>query len=394
MIKHPDKPLRIMMISDYPHNGVVIGGIESAVLILARALSELRDVEKVLVVNFRTDIECDEPLAISEKLTVVHVVGQKHYALPTNSIVNVVKARRIAATFHPDVVHGQGTGMQGDVAVRLGYPSAVTIHGVGVFEAELREKNNRFIGPIRVHLTKNMTKRVEHSAHVMISISEFDRDYLSENRTQNVVGIPNAVRSEFFEAMPLPTSGKHILFGGLIIPRKNIQGLIRAFALVKSAVPDAILDIVGQAPDQSYYKEVQSGIDNSIRESIVFHGGVNGAALVTLMISACVSVLFSIYENLPCIIAESLALGKPVVSSRVGSVHEMVHDGHNGFLIDSEDETGLAGCLIRLLNDQELRNTMGCRGRELARERWLPEKVATETVKAYRQAIAVAASAC
>ncbi|MBI5470762.1 MAG: glycosyltransferase family 4 protein [Ignavibacteriae bacterium] len=386
------KPLRIMLISDYPYKGVIIGGLESAVQILAKALSELQAVEKVLVVNFRTNIDRDETVAINDKLDIAYVIGQKHYALPTKSYFDLVNARRIAAQFRPDVVHGQGTGMQGDIATRLGYPSAVTIHGVGVFEAELREKHHRFIGPIRVRLTKEMTKRVEHSAHVMISISEFDREYLAQTRSSNVVGIPNAVRSEFFERLPAPANGKRILFGGLIILRKNVAGLIRAFARVKQAVPDAVLDIVGLAPDAAYYKEVQSAMEDSLRESVIFHGGVNGDALVQLMNGASVSVLFSIYENLPCIIAESLALGKPVVSSRVGSIHEMVRDGYNGFLVESENEAALAERLILLLNDEQLRLNMGCRGRELAIERWLPEKVANDTVSAYRQAIAVAAS--
>jgi glycosyltransferase involved in cell wall biosynthesis len=286
-------------------------------------------------------------------------------------------------------VHGQGTGGSGDIAIRLGYPSLVTIHGVGIFEAQLRERNNRFLGPIRVQLAKRMTEGVLRKADLVVSLSTFDKEYLSSLRTENIVSISNAVRKGFFEARPRLENTKRIMFTGLVIVRKNVAGIVRAFKKVKEKVPDAVLDIVGPTPDKAYLKEVLDNIDPPLKESIVFHGGVNGTALVELMNSAAVAVMFSIYENLPCTVAEFLTLGKPVVSSKVGGLQEMITDGYNGLLVESGDEQALADRLIRLLNDDTLRAEMGRRGREIAFERWRPERVAEATIRAYQRAVAM-----
>lgn len=388
-LRGPNRGLRVLMVSDFPRNGVVVGGLESAVQILAQALAESPEVEALRVMNFRSELERDELVHVNEKLSVLHLAGQRRFALPTRAFLDFRRARRLAAEFRPDVVHGQGTGGTGDIAIRLGYPSLVTIHGVGIFEAQLRERNNRFLGPVRVLLAKRMTEGVLRNADIVISLSAFDKEYLNTLRTENIVSISNAVRKEFFEAEPRLENTKRIMFTGLVIVRKNVAGIVRAFKNVKEKVPDAVLDIVGPTPDKAYLQEVRDNIDPSLKESIVFHGGVNGTALVELMNSAAVAVLFSIYENLPCTVAEFLTLGKPVVSSKVGGLQEMITDGDNGLLVESGDEQALADRLIRLLNDDTLRVEMGRRGREIAFERWRPERVAEATVHAYRRAVAM-----
>lgn len=385
--RHSGKGLRVLMVSDFPRNGVVVGGLESAVQILVQALAESPDVEALRVLNFRSELDRDETVRVNEKLTVLHLAGQRRLALPTRSYLDFRRARKLADEFQPDVVHGQGTGGNGDIAIRLGYPSLVTIHGVGIFEAQLRERNHRFLGPMRVALAKRMTEGALRNADIVVSLSTFDREYLNTLRTENIVSISNAVRQEFFEAKPRRENTKRIMFTGLVIVRKNVAGIVRAFKNVKEKVPDAVLDIVGPTPDKAYLQEVLANIDPSLKESIVFHGGVNGTALVELMNSAAVAVLFSIYENLPCTVAEFLTLGKPVVTSKVGGLHEMVKDGYNGLLVESGDEQALADRLIRLLQDDALRVEMGKRGREIAFERWRPERVAEATVRAYQRAV-------
>jgi glycosyltransferase involved in cell wall biosynthesis len=120
---------------------------------------------------------------------------------------------------------------------------------------------------------------------------------------------------------------------------------------------------------------------------VVFHGNKPVHELIEVMKNGSVSVLFSIYENLPVAIAEALMLGKPAVASRVGGLAEMVQDGLNGFLVESGDEDALANRLIGLLQDGALRRRMGLKARELAMQKWNPDAVAAETVKAYKLAI-------
>jgi len=380
--------LRVMMVSEFPFEGVVVGGVQSAVEILAKALSRHEGIEEVLVLSFNAALDRDVREQVNEKLTVYHAAGQRRFSLPTMSLLNYLKAKRVAAEFRPDIVHGQGTGEHGDLGIRLGYPSVLTIHGAGTFEVELRERNKKILGPCRIWMTTKMTHRAIRNAGVVISISRFDLDYSKTLRADGVMSIPNAVREEFFEHDPAFPEEPRIVFNGLIIERKNVAGLVRAFAQVKKRVPQAILDIAGLAPDKPYFELVQKNIAPEVSSSIIFHGNKKGDELPALMRNASVAVLFSIYENLPVAIAEAMALGMPIVATRVGGIAEMIENGGQGFLVESEDEHALAERLVTLLNDSVLRKKMGMKGYETARERWLPERVAAETFRAYQKALA------
>jgi glycosyltransferase involved in cell wall biosynthesis len=384
---NPERPLRVMMVSEFPFNHVVVGGVQSAVQILVEALAKRDDIEEVLLLSFLPSLARDQIEQWNKKLTVHYAVGQKRFLLPTQSYWDFQKAKEVAHRFQPDIVHAQGTGGHGDVGVRLDYPNALTIHGVGSFEAELRERKNKIIGPVRIWLTRKMIARIMRNARLVISISEFDRLHCLSHGTERVVGVPNAVRYEFVQAKPEFPTTQRIVFNGVIIPRKNVVGLVRAFRKVKERVPDAFLDIVGPMTDPAYYAEVVKNIDPTIRTSVVFHGNKPVHELIEVMKNGSVSVLFSIYENLPVAIAEALMLGKPAVASRVGGLAEMVQDGLNGFLVESGDEDALANRLIGLLQDGALRRRMGLKARELAMQKWNPDAVAAETVKAYKLAI-------
>ena len=72
-------------------------------------------------------------------------------------------------------------------------------------------------------------------------------------------------------------------------------------------------------------------------------------------------------EGGPKAIAESLASGVPLVSTRVGMAPDMVTDGVNGFLFDVEDTGGLVSAADRLLKDEALRSHFAAKGVEVAR---------------------------
>jgi glycosyltransferase involved in cell wall biosynthesis len=79
---------------------------------------------------------------------------------------------------------------------------------------------------------------------------------------------------------------------------------------------------------------------------------------VRLFRAADASLLSSTWENLPHSVLEALAAGTPVISTAVGGVPEVVHDGENGILVPPGDPQALADAIRRFLADDALRRRL------------------------------------
>ena len=82
-----------------------------------------------------------------------------------------------------------------------------------------------------------------------------------------------------------------------------------------------------------------------------------------------------------------MAAGVPVVTSNRCGMTYMVRDGESGFLIDPNNPDDIAWRLGQLLKSNELRRSMGVKGREIALDRFHPAKVAARTRDVYLRAI-------
>ena len=89
-----------------------------------------------------------------------------------------------------------------------------------------------------------------------------------------------------------------------------------------------------------------------------------------------VFVLPSLWEGGPYALLEAMAMGKPVVATRVAGNADMVVEGETGYLVPPEQPKALAQALLRLLRDSELRGRMGSRGRARIEQQFqLTEKI-------------------
>lgn len=381
-----EKPLRVLMLGPYPRGGLVNGGVGAAVEALALELSSHRDVEAIEIISLRGDVPARESVIVNSGLTVHFVPGQRRAVLATRGYWDYLQAKRIAMAFRPTVVHGHGLLSEGEMATRLGFPAVVTIHGMAHLEARALEKRP-VIGKIRIALIERTINRVLSRARVVVSISEYDQQILGSRMVRPVYRVPNAVRPLFFTPGYTEPPEPRILFAGLLVPRKNVPGIIRAFAKVRAAVPEARLELAGPCSDERYLAMLMAEAREYGDGGVTFLGGLTSEQLSARLKHCAVVVLFSHQETLPCIIAEAMASARPVVSSSVGGVPEMVADGMSGMLVRPGDEDSLAASLIRILLDPALSRAMGESGHALALTRWSPAGVAAETIKAYRAAM-------
>ena len=379
--------LKVLMIGAYPREpGMVHGGIESATSVLVPALATRDDIDNVAVLCFHHGEASTDYRRAGPKVEVHYVRGQDRLCVITGWFLDVRKARKLVAALKPDIVHGQGFD-RGDTALKCSPNAVVTVHGLPHAEMRLSARM-KFRDKLRLKLVEAVVRRVLRRAKVVISISKYDTQELGRLIQGTPVSIANPTDLEFFALAPSRPSEPRLLFAGVLTPRKNVVGLLNAFAQVRQAAPEARLIMVGPHPDPDYAQTVQDRVTSlALGDSVDIVGFVDNDRLRHEIATARAVVLFSREETAPTIIAQAMAAGKPVVASRVGGVPEMVNDGESGFVVESEDETALAERMVTLLNDQDLCVRMGARGHELALARFNPEAVARQTVEAYRIAL-------
>jgi glycosyltransferase involved in cell wall biosynthesis len=113
------------------------------------------------------------------------------------------------------------------------------------------------------------------------------------------------------------------------------------------------------------------------------------SALAALRRSALVQVICSRYETFGNVATEAMALGCPVVVSRVGGLAEIVQDGRNGVLCEPEDPQDVAAKLCMLLEDPGLAERLGHQAVADCGERHDPRRLAARTIAFYERVLAV-----
>jgi glycosyltransferase involved in cell wall biosynthesis len=293
------------------------------------------------------------------------------------------------AQIQPDVVHAQDAGTDAYVALRSGYPTVLTLHGIQHKEWKhkrsfLRQARNKFYS---LWIERDNLRRTRH----LIAISRYVVDCFSMQLSPDVRAyyVPNAIDEGFFDLADT-SDGRTILYAGAVILRKRPLDLVQAFAQVARQDPATQLRMAGESSSElSYADLVRRAIEKEdLQGRVHLLGQLSEDAVLQEFAGCDVLALPSAQETTPMVIAQAMAAGKPVVTTPVGGVPDMVRDGETGFLVGVGDKDGLAEALLRLLRDPSLRRRMGQLGREFATENYRVDHVARRTHEVYQQVAA------
>jgi len=166
-----------------------------------------------------------------------------------------------------------------------------------------------------------------------------------------------------------PTSPHYILTVGFPYQIKGVDILIRAFHLISEEFPGVRLRVIGSCKDLSPYKELAE--DNP---AIEFHQGMPYAALIPHFERCLFFVLASRTEGLPRVLVEAMAACKALIGSNVGGIPELIEEGVNGFLFESENHEMLAEKMRTLLRDERLIRQMGDASYQKVQENYTPQR--------------------
>jgi len=175
----------------------------------------------------------------------------------------------------------------------------------------------------------------------------------------------------------------YILFLGSVETRKNVRGLLRAYAHLRQMGETRPLLVAGIARGKvAPLEEMLQDLD--LQRHVLLTGYVADEDLPALYSAADLFAFPSLYEGFGLPPLEAMACGAPVVCSNAGSLPEVVGDA--ALTVDPHDVEGLALAMRRVLQDAELAQELRRRGLQRARLfSW--QKAARETVAVYEQVL-------
>lgn len=198
------------------------------------------------------------------------------------------------------------------------------------------------------------------------------------------IGIPS--RGSFRNKYPSFKGKKIILFLGRIHYKKGLEILLEAYKNVLNKTDKAYLVIAG--PDNEGYKNILEKKINTLNliGKVLFTGLVKGKQKMEILADADIFCLPSFQENFGIAVAEAMAAGLPVVISDQVNIHSEISDANAG-IVTRCDSDEVAGALLKLINNDTLRNEMGQNAKKLVFDKFTWDKIAEEMVGTYKKII-------
>lgn len=217
----------------------------------------------------------------------------------------------------------------------------------------------------------NWTAYSVKNADKIFTISEFSKseivDYYRVDPGKVVVTYPGYDKNKFkIQSSKIKADNvlnkykikkDYLLFVGTLQPRKNLEGLIKAFRILHEKYKMDKLDLVVAGKKGWLFENINKQADKgSLKEKIIFLDFPENEELVRLYQNATCFVLPSFYEGFGLPVLEAMACGCPVIASNNSSLPEVV--GKAGKLVDSKSPEEIAKMILMVVNNRAIRNKM------------------------------------
>ncbi|MDP3983537.1 MAG: glycosyltransferase [Acidimicrobiia bacterium] len=225
-------------------------------------------------------------------------------------------------------------------------------------------------------------------ASTVVTVSRFNERHLrSVLPGKEVVHIPNGVAAE---AVVGPREGGPVLAVARLVPKKGLDVLIDAVALLHSGGADLPVEIIGDGP---LAEDLQRQVEQLDLGSLVRFRGALPHELVDEAYQRCSMVVLPCRidsngdrDGLPTVLVEAMARGLPVISTNLVGIPELVQDERTGLVVPPDEPKALAAAILRLFNDPPGATQLGEAGRHAVAERFSPSTSTMELIKVFREA--------
>lgn len=281
-----------------------------------------------------------------------------------------------------DLYHTNGLWMYcnhitSSIARKKGKPYIITPHGMLYPQALARSAWKK-----RLMMCLCFDKDIRGASCIHATCMQEMKYYRDLGYRNPVAVIANPVPiPDYIDEIKPQRDKKRIGFLGRLHPRKNVKGLIEAWASLGNATLNAELYIMGKG-DESYEAGLKKLVQTLGLTNIVFAGFVNGREKFEKLASLSALFVPSDFENFGMIITEALIVKTPVMAS-LGTPWEELNSHHCGWWVNNDVQT-LAQTIEKALSlSEEDRNAMGERGKQLIIDKYSDIQVASQMKQLY-----------
>lgn len=367
-------------------NSIALGGMEAHTVMLAQGIDSHRyDVCVIIPARPELDLLADDIARCGIPAHRLTLDGQQSIAERWTSfwaLVRLLRDNRV------DVMHQQRTGaFHGKWACLAAKAAGVPVIIVTEHQAPPQ-------GIPRSKLLQNAV--VDRWVDRIVVVSEANRALQlarTDRASSKVITIHNGIPMQHWQIRSQETitakkrqlglDGAAPIVGtvGRLAEQKGLCYFLRMAAHLVGQFPAARFVIVGDGPQRDELAALAG--DLGIADRVAFTG--LRADVPDLVSTFDLFVLASIYEPFGLVLAEAMALEKPVVATCVDGIPEVVAEGETALLVPSRDPSALAEAAARLLGDPALAQRMGQAGRQRVLAQFTVEAMASKTMRLYEE---------
>lgn len=251
----------------------------------------------------------------------------------------------------------------------------------------------RFPGGLIIKIFNNTLGRlVQHRISLFIPKTNTSRLFLLKSKvkiSKIYRTIPTGVDTNVFKPqsntkfdLKIIENKRVILCVARLHEQKGLEYLIKSIVYVKKEHPNILLIIKGNG---NLLNELKTLIEKlSLTDNVyIFTSFLNRKDLVNLYNISEFTVLPSIFETFGFVILESMACGKPIISTNIDGPREIILNNDVGYLVESKSSEELSEKIILMLKLTEVRKKMGLNARELAVKKYEWNSLAKEFIEAH-----------
>ena len=296
------------------------------------------------------------------------------------SLIRIIKKEKI------DVVHANGLiHLQGPIAARLTSTKLLW---------HLNDANVGVPKLLRIpciFLLKKLASKIAVTSQAVIDYCNSDVTRISGDIP--ILGVPVDEKRFNPNIDPLmlkteigfPKDAKLIGSVGNINENKNYETFIEAAGLLSREYDNLRFVIVGPAlgTQPKYFNKLKSYVRRLGLEDILLFTGAR-QDIPNIMAALDVFVFTSLSESGPMVVLEAMATGKPVVSTKVGLVPDVLKEGQTGFLVPFKDPESVANAVKMLLENPNMAKEFGIKGRQSMLEKFTLKRCAEKYLEVYK----------